>query len=102
MSSYNATFFLSQHAYARGEGAPNPVLYVYPAGGHTGSINFQISGSMPMADRVKAAEAILRGAQRFRDAVVADADRRRTAEQELAEARAEIARLKGDAEDGAE
>jgi hypothetical protein len=94
--SFNATFFLEPHADARGTGAPNPCLYVYPAG-VTGSINFQISDSMPPADRVKIATSVLRGAQEFYDAVVADAERKRTAEDELAEARAEIARLRAEA-----
>lgn len=96
MSSFSATFFLDPHADARGIGAPNPVLYVHPDGGRGGYIAFQISDSMPMADRVKIAEALLRGVRQFRDAVVADAKRKRTAEDELAEARAEIARLKAE------
>lgn len=95
--SFTATFFLEPHASARGHGAPNPVLYVMPDGGGTGNIGFQIHNDMPLADRVKVAEALLRGAQEFRDAVVADAERQRTAQDELAEARAEIARLKAEA-----
>lgn len=96
MSSFNATFFLDANAHARANGAPHPVLYVQPDGGHSGSVTFQISDSMPHDERVKVANALLRGAKAFRDAVVADAKRQRTAEDELAEARAEIARLKAE------
>ncbi|WNI15541.1 hypothetical protein [Actinacidiphila sp. ITFR-21] len=99
--SFNATFFLSAHAYAQATGMPNPVLYVYPDGGYTGSVNFQIPNGVSLDKQVKIAESIFRGAKAFRDAVVADVHRQRTAEDELAEARAEIARLKADAEDGA-
>jgi hypothetical protein len=92
----SCTYFLEPHADARGNGAPNPTLTVYPAGVRYGSVTFQIGDDMPMADRVKAAEALLSGAQRFRDAIVADAERQRNAEDELAEARAEIARLRAE------
>lgn len=102
MTRISCTYFLEPHADARGNGAPNPTLTVYPAGIRYGSVTFQIGDDMPMAVRVKAAEALLRGAQQFRDAIVADAERKRTAEDELAEARAEIARLKAEAEGGAE
>jgi hypothetical protein len=101
VSHFNATFFLTPHAHARGTGAPNPILYVQPDGGHTGSVGFQISDNMPMADRVKVAKALLRGAQDFHDAIVADAERQRTAVDELAEARAEIERLKAEAGESA-
>lgn len=103
MSSYNVTVFLTRKTNARGTGAPNPVLYIEPDGWHQpgGSVAFQLPNDMGTTDRVKVAEAILRGAQEFHDAIVADAERQRTAETELAEAREEIARLKGEAEDGA-
>ncbi|WUH94615.1 hypothetical protein OG900_33670 [Streptomyces sp. NBC_00433] len=97
MTRISCTYFLESHADARGNGAPNPVLYVYPDGVRSGAVTFQISDSMPMDDRVRAAKALLRGAQQLHDAVVADAERKRTAEDELAEARAEIARLKAEA-----
>lgn len=97
MTHISCTYFLELHADARGNGAPNPCFYVQPDGGRTGSVGFQISDSMPHADRVRIAEALLRGAQQFHDAIVADAERKRTAEDELAEARAEIARLRAEA-----
>lgn len=96
-STYSATFFLTGSAHSRGSGAPNPVLYVSPDGGPSGYISLQISEDIPLTERLKIADALLRGAQQFRDAVAADAERKRTVEDELAEARAEIARLKGEA-----
>lgn len=102
MSAYNSTFFLTPKTNTRGSGAPNPVLYIEPDGWHQpGCIVLQIPSGMDAADRVKVAEAILLGAQQFRDAIVDEVERQRTAADELAEARAEIARLKADAEDGA-
>jgi len=102
MSGYNATFFLTAKTNARGNGLPNPVLYIEPDGWHQpGCITLQIPNGVSAADSVKIAESILRGVQQFRDAVVADVERQRTAEDELVEARAEIARLKGESEGGA-
>ncbi|MFI0718880.1 hypothetical protein [Streptomyces sp. NPDC021224] len=97
MTRISCTYFLEPHAGARGNGAPNPTLRVYPAGVRYGSVTFQISDDMPMDDRVRVAEELLRGAQQFRNAVVADAERHRTAQDELAEAREEITRLRAEA-----
>jgi hypothetical protein len=96
VTSISCTYFLEPNADARGSGAPNPALMVDPAGTRYGSVTFQISDRMPMEERVRIAKALLRGAQQFHDAVVADAERKRTVEDELAEARAEIARLKAE------
>lgn len=100
MSAYNATFFLTAKTNARGTAAANPVFYVEPDGWHQpGCITMQIANGTSPADQVKIAESILSGAQQFRDSVVAEFERQRTAADELAEARAEIARLRGESED---
>jgi hypothetical protein len=102
VSNYSVTVFLTAKTNARANGSPNPVLYIEPDGWHrSGGVVFQIPNDMPAEDRVKVVEAILRGAQQFRDAVVADVELQRTVADELAEARAEIARLKAEAEGGA-
>lgn len=96
--SYTATYFLEPHADTRAQGGVHPVLYVYPGGRATGGLHLQMPDSLPHADRVRIAETLLRGAQQFHDAVVADAERARTAADELAEAREEIARLRAGAD----
>ncbi|MFD5386316.1 hypothetical protein ACWDHW_08715 [Streptomyces melanosporofaciens] len=100
MSSFNATFFLEASANARGSGVPHPALYVQPDGGRSGSIAFQIGSELSLDEQLQAAESILRGVQRWRDQLVEDAQRRRTAEEELAAAREEIARLKAERDGG--
>ncbi|MFR0351831.1 hypothetical protein [Streptomyces sediminimaris] len=94
MSYFNATFFLEANADARGSGVPNPTLYVHPDGGHSGSVNLQMRSELSVDEQLKVADSILRGVQQWRDQLAADAERRRTAEDELAAAREEIARLK--------
>ncbi|MBA2951646.1 hypothetical protein [Streptomyces himalayensis] len=102
MSSFNVTFFLEEHAHARGSGLPHPALYIQPDGGHSGSVSFQISSNLSADEQLKIAESILRGVQRWRDKLAEDTQRRRTAEDELAAAREEIARLKAERESGDE
>ncbi|WP_275462104.1 hypothetical protein [Streptomyces noursei] len=102
MSSFNATYFLEPNADAQGSGIPFPTLYVQPDGGHSGSVNLQMRSSLTPDEQLRIADSFLQGVQRWRDQIAADAERRRTAEDELAEARAEIARLKGEHEDGVE
>ena len=102
MSYFNATYFLEQNADVRGSGTPHPTLHVQPAGGHPGWINLQMDSSLGPDEQLRIAESFLQGVQRWRDQIAADAERRRTVEDELAEARAEIARLKGEDEDGAD
>lgn len=77
--SYNATFFLEPQATARSGTDPVTVLY-----------------------QVATAERILTAVQEWRDSIVACRDRHRTAADELAQAHAEIARLKAEAEGGDE
>lgn len=94
------TVFLDKHAAARGTAALGS-LWLYSDGRHSTSVTLQFPSGTPLADQVKAADSILSGVQRWRDDLVAQAEEQRTAADELAEARAEIARLKADAEDGA-
>lgn len=101
MSHFNVTFFLEANADARGSGEPHPTLYVQPDGGHSGSIALQMRSDLSPDEKVQIADSLLSGVQRWRDRLVADAERRRTAEDELATAREEIARLKAAAGEAA-
>ncbi|MFJ3812224.1 hypothetical protein ACIPWE_38415 [Streptomyces sp. NPDC090073] len=98
MSGFNLTFFMEPNADARGSGEPHPTLYIHPGGSPTESINLQISSSLSGDEKLQIADSILLGVQRWRDQIAADAERRRTAEDELAAARAEIERLKAERE----
>ncbi|KOT94532.1 hypothetical protein ADK70_12750 [Streptomyces rimosus subsp. pseudoverticillatus] len=100
--SYNATFFLEQQATARCGSAPLAVLYIEPDGDMRNSINLQFPSGTPLDEQVATADRILTAVQRWRDSIAADRDRNRTAADELAKARAEIARLKAEAEGGDE
>lgn len=97
MSAYNLTVFLEPRAQVRGTGAPNPVLYIEPDGWHRpGCITLQIPGKCSAEDRVRIAEAFLEGVTAWRNTIVADVERQRTAADELEAARAEIVRLKSE------
>ncbi|MFE9949349.1 hypothetical protein ACFYRJ_17660 [Streptomyces sp. NPDC005531] len=98
MSSYNATFFLSPQAQARGDVAVHPVLYVEPDGRYgAGHIVLQMPSELTQEERVKIAEQFLEGVTKWRDEIVGYANQQRTATDELAAAREEIARLKAEA-----
>jgi regulator of protease activity HflC (stomatin/prohibitin superfamily) len=92
------TVFIDKHAAARGTAALG-TLYFYADAAQSTSVTLQFPHGMAMDDQVKAAESLLAGVQRWRDDVVRTAEERRTAVDELAEARAEIARLKAEAGD---
>lgn len=100
MSTFSATFFLEPSAHVRGHASPHPALYVQPDGGFSGSICFQIKSNLSPDEQLKIADSILSGVQEWRDLLVEDAQRRRTAEDELAAAREEIARLKAERDGG--
>lgn len=102
MSYFAATFFLEKNVSVRGSGTPNASLYVTPAASQGGYITFQIDDAMPIDDQVSIAETFLKGVQRWRDQLVENAQRRRTAEDELVAAREEIARLKAERDGGDE
>jgi len=103
MSTYNLTIFLEPNTSVRGSAAPNAVLYVEPDGQHrAGYITFQIPNHCTPEEHVLIAEAFLKGVTAWRDTIVGRVEQERTAMDELAEARAEIARLKGEDSDDAE
>lgn len=89
------TVFLDKHAAASGTGALG-TLYFYADAAMSTSVTLQFPHGMSMDDQVKVAESLLSGVQRWRDDVVRIAEQRRTAVDELAEAHAEIARLKAE------
>ncbi|MFJ4637510.1 hypothetical protein ACIP69_18035 [Streptomyces hygroscopicus] len=105
MSAYTITVFLEPQTNVRGTAAPNAVLYVEPDGWHRpGYItfqipNFQIPNKCTPEERVRIAEAFLAGVTAWRDTIVEQVEQERTALDELQAARAEIARLKGEAAD---
>jgi hypothetical protein len=89
---------------ARGEAevAEQPrVLRLYPQGDLNGSTNgselrFMAPSNMPLKDQLRVADRFLAAVQTWRDSIASEIQQTRTAESELAEARAEIARLKGE------
>lgn len=98
MSAYQTTFFLEARTHVRGNGLPNPVLYVEPDGWHgPGCISLQVRNNVTAEERVQIAENFLKGVTAWRDSIVEQAERERTAADELELARAEIARLKSEA-----
>ncbi|MGW5352250.1 hypothetical protein ACWERV_17275 [Streptomyces sp. NPDC004031] len=95
--SAQITIFLDKHATSRGTAAINGSLYFYSDAEQSTSVSFLFPNSTPLADQVKVAESMLLGVQRWRDDLVAYAEHQRTAQDELAEAREEIARLRAKA-----
>lgn len=100
MSFFNATFFLEKDLSVRGSGTPNPALYVTPGAAQDGYATFQIDDQMTIDEQVSIVETFLKGVQAWRDQLVKDAQRRRTAEDELAAAHEQIARLKAQLDGG--
>ncbi|MEV6737941.1 hypothetical protein AB0N14_13800 [Streptomyces sp. NPDC051104] len=99
MSAYHITVFLDRKTNVRGTGIPNPVLHVEPDGWHGPSdVSFQMKQGLSSDERVKIAEEFLKNVTAWRDQIVSDVERERTTVDELAVARAEIARLKAEAE----
>lgn len=94
------TVFLDKSADARGSGALGS-LWLYSDGKHSTSITLQFPNGTPLADQVKAAQSLSRGVQTWCDDLVAAAEQQRTAQDELAQAREEIARLKAEAGESA-
>lgn len=90
------TVFLDAHADARGS-APLSSLWIYADASQSTSITLQFPKGTPLDDQARAAESLLSGVKRWRDDLVARAEEERTAANELAEARAEIERLKSEA-----
>ncbi|MEU2340114.1 hypothetical protein ABZ608_42425 [Streptomyces sp. NPDC013172] len=81
--------------------ALNACLYISPAGLAGGTtLTLMFDSRTPLAEQVEIADHILGGVQQWRDGIVEAAEKRRSAEEELAEARAEIARLKAERDGG--
>lgn len=99
MSNYLITAFLDNKTHVRGTGMPNPVLHIEPDGWHgPGDISLQMSQDLTPDERVELAETFLKGVTAWRDQIVGEVEHERTAVDELAAAREEIARLKAETE----
>jgi hypothetical protein len=101
MSNYSITVFLEPRTNVRGSRVPCPVLYIEPDGWHgSGHIALQMPNKLSTEERVQVAEAFLKGVTEWRNTIVGEVERQRTAVDELAAAREEIARLKAEREGG--
>ena len=90
------TFFNGKAAAETSTSFPR-VLRIYPQGERRGTeLRLMATSGLPLADHLTAADRILAAVQEWRDSIADEIKRTRTAEDELAEARAEIARLKGE------
>ncbi|MGW3490598.1 hypothetical protein [Streptomyces sp. NPDC001054] len=101
MNAYTHTYFLDGKLCVRGNAsaAMPSVLYIDPDGQHRGaSVNFHIHNALPLAEQAEIAERFAQGVTEWAAGIRAHADAERTAAAELAEARAEIARLKAESE----
>ncbi|MGW6741728.1 hypothetical protein ACWGDX_13535 [Streptomyces sp. NPDC055025] len=98
MNSFTATYFLDKKSDFRGNSSVHPVFYVEPNGEHrNGYITLQIDANLSADEQLKIADRLADAAGAWRDGLAARADSERTAADELAEAHAEIARLKAEA-----
>lgn len=102
MSETLVTTFLSAKASVHHGAPPIASLYVQPEGLRGPSISFLMRSDLPLDEQAKIADRVLAGVQSWRDTIADRAERERTAETELAAARAEIALLKSEREDSAE
>ena len=96
-ASTQLTVFLAHNTEVRSAAPTLSSLYIDPAGrggGH--SMTFMFGSNTPIAEQVEVANRMLAGVQRWRDSIAEYAERRRNAEDELAAAREEIARLKAE------
>ncbi|MYZ37513.1 MULTISPECIES: hypothetical protein [unclassified Streptomyces] len=81
---------------------PIASLGLRPSGEATANeLQMLFPSAMPVEKQLAVADHVLAGVQRWRDGIAEVAERQRTAADELAEARAEIARLKAEREGGA-
>ncbi|CAL9665693.1 hypothetical protein SUDANB145_07384 (plasmid) [Streptomyces sp. enrichment culture] len=95
--STQITAFWAAKADVRSSPPSLASLYIDPAGmGGSTSLCLMFDSKTELDQQVAIADRVLAGVQRWRDGIVEAADRERTAEDELAAARAEIARLKGE------
>jgi hypothetical protein len=99
--SYSLTFFIGEKTHVRGSASVNPVLYVEPDGHHgPGYITFQLDSKLSIDEQLKVADRFANSVAAWRDELAARVEQERTAVNELAAAREEIARLKAEREDG--
>lgn len=85
------------------DSGPHPIatLSLRPSNDPTAAeLQMLFPSRMPLDKQLAVAERVLAGVQRWRDGIAEAAQRRKTAEDELAAAREEIARLKGELEGG--
>lgn len=102
-ASTQITIFLAHNAGARSTASLHGSLYVDPDGQYGDhGVTFMFGSNTPIAEQIVVADRVLAGVQRWRDDIVEHADRQRTAEDELAAAQAEIARLKAERDGGEE
>lgn len=100
MSGAQITIFWGPKAEVRSSQPPLAFLYIDAAGmGGNASLTLMFNSKMPLPEQAAIADRVLAGVQRWRDGIAERVERERTAEAELAEARAEIARLKGEYEE---
>lgn len=87
----------------KAECGPSPIatLSLRPSNDPTASeLQMLFKSSMPIDKQLAVADRVLAEVQRWRDGIAEAADRQRTAADELAVAREEIARLKAELEGG--
>lgn len=93
--SLQITSFWGPHTEVRSSPPPIAALYIDPDGMSAGAhLSLLFPSNVALPEQVAIADRVLAGVQRWRDGIVETAERARTAEDELAAARAEIARLK--------
>ncbi|WP_411078494.1 hypothetical protein [Streptomyces sp. cmx-10-25] len=102
-SNASITIFWDHRAEVRSSPPPLGSLYIDAAGTGDGThVSMLFGHDMPLDEQVAIADRVLAGVQRWRDGIAETAERQRSAEDELAAARAEIARLKGEADEEAD
>lgn len=95
--SYNATWFLSNKASFRSSASVGPVFYIESDGMAAGSISLQMKGGLTLDEQLRIADRFMAEVTRWHDGLASRVAQERTAVDELAAARAEIARLKAEA-----
>ncbi|MFC9949234.1 hypothetical protein ACFVIN_01475 [Streptomyces prasinus] len=91
------TAFWGPKTEVRSSPPPISSLYIDPDGMAAGAhLSLLFASDVPLPEQAVIADRVLAGVQRWRDGIVEKSERARTAEDELAAARAEIARLKGE------
>jgi len=94
-----ATSFWTDRVWVDPGFSSEPTLNIHPEGQNRGS-DFTLLFPLrtPTETQLRIADEVLAGVQKWRDLIAARAEQERTAENELAAAREEIARLKAAAE----